>query len=130
MDNLSTVDKLAGPNLSFIERFHCIIDWDLFKYTYTHTSTHEPTHSNVNQFIGSFNRFIASLHSTPPPLPFPIHQLPHFISCCAARWTPRTVSLSAMSSTFNYIGCRLVLHSLEIHTMDMKSETVLVQETL
>ena len=24
MDNLSTVDKLPGPNLSFIERFHCI----------------------------------------------------------------------------------------------------------
>ena len=23
MDNLSTVDKLASPNVSFIERFHC-----------------------------------------------------------------------------------------------------------
>ena len=25
MDNLSTVDKLAGPNVSFIERLHCTI---------------------------------------------------------------------------------------------------------
>ena len=25
MDNLSTVDKLAGPNVSFIERLHCIL---------------------------------------------------------------------------------------------------------
>ena len=24
MDNLSTVDKLTGPNVSFIKRFHCI----------------------------------------------------------------------------------------------------------
>ena len=24
MDNLSTVDKLPGPNVSFIERFYCI----------------------------------------------------------------------------------------------------------
>ena len=24
MDNLSTVDKLAGPNVSFIKRIHCI----------------------------------------------------------------------------------------------------------
>ena len=23
VDNLSTVDKLAGPNVSFIQRFHC-----------------------------------------------------------------------------------------------------------
>ena len=25
VDSLSTMDKLAGPNVSFIERFHCII---------------------------------------------------------------------------------------------------------
>ena len=25
MDNLSTVDKFAGPNVSFIERSHCSI---------------------------------------------------------------------------------------------------------
>ena len=25
MDNLSTVDKFAGPNVSFIKRFHCIM---------------------------------------------------------------------------------------------------------
>ena len=31
MDNLSAVDKLAGPNVSFIERFHCIYTQAMFK---------------------------------------------------------------------------------------------------
>ena len=32
MDNLSTVDKLPGPNVSFIERFHCIVFVRIFLF--------------------------------------------------------------------------------------------------
>ena len=41
MDNLSTVDKIAGPNVSFIKRFHCI-------YIYI---IRDPTRNPNNEFI-------------------------------------------------------------------------------